>query len=96
MKYVIYLVLASSVAIPGMYIRHVLGIPPTEYQAFWIATIMLPILFIAEFLPEFRPDQELLSEYVLSIGLGFTIIIFNDILWKKYRMGKSLTEPYDE
>ncbi|SER79401.1 hypothetical protein [Natrinema salaciae] len=92
MKYVIYLLLASSIAIPGLYIRHVLGIPPTEYQTFWIAIIMLPILIVAEFLP----GHELFKESVLSVGLGFTIIICNDLLWKKYRMGKTLAESYDE
>lgn len=96
MKYAIHLLLIASVAIPGLYIRHVLGIPPTEYQSFWITIIMLPMIIIGAFLPDFRPDLELFREYVVSVAFGFAIIVFNDILWKKYRTDKSFTEPFDD
>lgn len=96
MKYTIHLLLIASVAIPGLFIRHVLGIPPTEYQYFWISIIMLPMIFIGVFLPDFRPDLELFREYVVSIALGFGIIVINDTLWNKVLVGKSLTEPFDD
>lgn len=92
MKYTIHLLLIASIALPGLFIRYVFDIPPTEYQTFVMTLIMFSILTVAVFVP----GHESFKKLIIAIALGFTIIIFNDALWKKYRMGKSLTEPFDE
>jgi hypothetical protein len=92
MKYTIHILLIVSIAIPGLVIRYVLGIPPTEYQSFVMTMIMFALLTVAVFLP----GHDSFKELIIAIGLGFTIIVFNDTLWKKYRTDKSFTEPFDK
>ncbi|SER16468.1 hypothetical protein [Natrinema salaciae] len=92
MEYAIHLLLMVGIALIGLFIRHVLNIPPTEYQTFVMTIIMFAILTVAVFLPGHNSFKKI----IIAVGLGFAIVGFNDTLWKKYRMGKSVTEPFDE
>lgn len=53
-------------------------------------------MFITLTVVVFLPGHDSFRKLTIAVGLGFTIVAFNDALLKKFRMEKSITEPFDD